>query len=119
MMWSFLITVNSEIEADIIIGLLDEGRIPTRKKDPGGLKASYGISNGIEIWVPCESLEQAHDLLKTLLQDSESLFAEEAGDDFSSLNKSATKLSGGLLPRTIIVCFIVIIFVLIYGMLKE
>lgn len=120
-MWSFLITVNSEIEADIIIGLLEDARIPTQKRDPGGLKASYGIVNGIEIWVPSESKEHAQELIKTFSQGSgdSSFLAEEAGDEFNVLDENSSKLSGGLFFKPVVICFILILGVLFYGLLKE
>lgn len=120
-MWSLLICVNSEIEADIINGLLEEAKIPTQKKDPGGLKASYGIINGIEIWVPSESLENAQELLKELPAHSESSHSldDEDANELSSLDRNLNKLNYRLISKPIVVCFIIILLVLIYGVLKE
>lgn len=120
-MWCFLISVNSEIEADIINGLLEEAKIPTQKKYPGGLKASYGIINGVEVWVPSDSLEQAQGLLTELPPNLESStpFAEDAGDELQSLETDSPKPSWSWLSKSAFISFIVILFVLFYGCSRE
>lgn len=78
-MWSLLISVNTEVEADIIKGLLDQSQILVQKKYPlGSLKDSYGIVNGVELWVPAAELDQARTLINSLIQNSE---ATEAVQD--------------------------------------
>lgn len=119
-MWSYLICVNSEIEADIITGLLDEAQIPTQKKYPGGLKASYGIINGVEVWVPSDSLEQAQELLITPPQNSESstATAEESVNELNTFETDSKTLSFNWLSKVIVISCILILFVLIYGLLS-
>lgn len=69
-MWSLLISVSTEVEADIIKGLLDQSQIQVQKKYPlGSLKDSYGIENGVELWVPSDVLDQARTLINEPLQD--------------------------------------------------
>ncbi|WP_425801610.1 hypothetical protein ACHOLT_13655 [Desulfitobacterium sp. Sab5] len=73
-MWSLLISVSTEVEADIIKGLLDQSQIQVQKKYPlGSLKDSYGIENGVELWVPSDVLDQARTLIDTLTKDSETI----------------------------------------------
>lgn len=59
--WVLLANVTTEVEADIISGLLMDADIPIRKAYPGvgNLKAAYGLINGVEIYVPLELIEQA------------------------------------------------------------
>lgn len=108
-MWTYLISVNSDIEADVIIGLLEEANIPTEKKDPGGLKASYGIINGIEVWVPSELLEQAQELLTTSTP-----FLDESQNQPNSLEVESNQPISNGFPKPILVSFILILFVLLY-----
>ncbi|HVJ48581.1 DUF2007 domain-containing protein [Desulfitobacterium sp.] len=124
-MWSYLITVNSDIEADIINGLLEEAQIQIQKKYPGSgnLRASYGIINGVELWVPSEDLEEARELLTTLPQDSESSF--ESSTDFSEEFKpelyppDLDELSPkGLFAKPASISFILIILILLYWLIK-
>jgi hypothetical protein len=64
-MWVFLTSVTTEIEADILIGLLHQEGIPTRKIYPGigNLKATYGLISGVEIYVPDAMRLKAKELL--------------------------------------------------------
>ncbi|ACL20837.1 hypothetical protein DesLBE_0541 [Desulfitobacterium sp. LBE] len=63
--WVFLTNVTTEVEADIVIGLLEQGHIPAQKAYPGlgNLKAAYGIVNGVEIYVPEDCLKHAKEIL--------------------------------------------------------
>lgn len=80
-MWSLLISVNTEVEADIIKGLLDQSQILVQKKYPlGSLKDSYGIVNGVELWVPAAEIDQARTLINPLIQNSEATEAVQDGD---------------------------------------
>lgn len=124
MMWSYLICVNSEIEADIIHGLLEEAQIPVQKKYPGGLKASYGIINGVEVWVPSDSLGQARELLTTLPQDIENTF-ESSNDSptrsqngLNPLDTDSDKPSPRRLSKPVVISFILVLFVLLYWLIK-
>lgn len=76
--WAFLTCVITEVEADIVIGLLEQEHIPALKAFPGigNLRATYGIINGVEIYVPKEQVRQAKEILSTdrqvfLIMDSE------------------------------------------------
>lgn len=64
-MWIFLTSVATEIEADIVIGLLEQENIAVKKIYPGigNLKATYGLMSGVEIYVPKDLILQAKDLL--------------------------------------------------------
>ncbi|SHN84464.1 hypothetical protein SAMN02745215_04246 [Desulfitobacterium chlororespirans DSM 11544] len=57
--------VTTEVEADIVSGLLEQGHIPAQKAYPGlgNLKAAYGIVNGVEIYVPEDCLKHAKEIL--------------------------------------------------------
>ena len=67
-MWTFLKGVATEIEADILIGLLEQENIPVRKHYPGigNLKASYGLLNGVELYVPDVLILQAKELIASI-----------------------------------------------------
>ena len=81
-MWSLLISVSTEVEADIIKGLLDQSEILVQKKYPlGSLKDSYGIVNGVELWVPADDLDQARTLINPLIQNSEATEAVQDEDE--------------------------------------
>lgn len=66
--WTFLTSVRTEIEADILIGLLELDNIPIKKNYPGmgNLRASYGLINGVEIYVPKDLIFQAKEILSTI-----------------------------------------------------
>lgn len=79
--WSFLCGVTKDLEADIIIGLLNEESIPAIKQypDPGSfLKIAYGISTEVDLYVPTISLETAHQLI----QESLAVFPDDNYNDF-------------------------------------
>lgn len=69
--WVFLTNVLTEVEADIIFGLLEQEGIPAQKAYPGvgNLKAAYGLINGVEIYVPKDYVEQAKDILSADKQE--------------------------------------------------
>lgn len=71
-MWVFLTSVSTEIEADILIGLLEQESFPTQKIYPGigNLKATYGLMSGVDIYVPKDLLLQAKDLIVSSLEAS-------------------------------------------------
>lgn len=73
-MWAFLKSVASEIEADIIIALLGQENIPVKKHYPGigNLKTTYGIMNGVDLYVPKNQLLQAKERL-SLIPDPNSV----------------------------------------------
>jgi len=81
--WSYLWSVTQEIEADIIIGLLNEERIPGTKQYPepaGFLKKAYGLSTGVDIYVPTDLREVALQLIQDSLSvalTNEDEFEEE------------------------------------------
>lgn len=71
-MWGFLISVTTEVEADILIGLFEQENIPARKIYPGfgNLKATYGLISGVEIYVQSDYLLQAKAILDSTLETS-------------------------------------------------
>ena len=72
MMWTFLINVTTDIEADILIGLLEQENIPSKKIYPGigNLKATYGLMSGVDVYVPNNKILQAKDLLGSPLEEN-------------------------------------------------
>lgn len=123
-MWSYLICVDNDFEADLICGLLEDAQIPFEKKYPGGLKASYGIINGVEVWVPGHCLEHARALLTAQSTDSENsddhksttpAFEALIGDG-NSLKQSSEKPNR--LTHSILISFLLIVCVLLFWMIK-
>ncbi|AFM00612.1 hypothetical protein Desde_2267 [Desulfitobacterium dehalogenans ATCC 51507] len=82
--WVFLTNVTTEVEADIIIGLLEQEGILAQKAYPGAgnLKVTYGLINGVEIYVPEERAKQAKEILS-----AES--ARNAADDVPDLDNES------------------------------
>lgn len=81
--WSYLCGVSQDIEADIIIGLLNEESILAIKQYPdagAALKITYGLTTGVDLYVPFSSREAALQLIKESLSvplDNEDEFEEE------------------------------------------
>ena len=71
MRWVFLTSVFSEVEADIIIGLLEQEGIPAKKAYPGAgnLKSTYGLINGVEVYVSEDDAQQAKEILNADRQE--------------------------------------------------
>jgi|GEM_PF-4922010 len=68
--WSYLQSVTQDIEADIIIGLLNEADIPTLKQYPEAgafLKIAYGLTTGVDLYVPTSLYEAALQLIQESL----------------------------------------------------
>lgn len=71
--WSFLCGVSQDLEADIIIGLLNEENIPTIKQYPDAgafLKIAYGLTTGVDLFVPNESRNAALQLIQASMSSS-------------------------------------------------
>ena len=68
--WVFLIEVDHDLEADIIIGFLQEHGIPSRKADSspytGAMRVIGGLAYEVQIYVPMSFLEQAKGYLEDL-----------------------------------------------------
>ncbi|KUO49029.1 MAG: hypothetical protein APF76_10400 [Desulfitibacter sp. BRH_c19] len=67
--WAKLTSLSGEIEAELVIGLLETHDIPTRKVYPGAtqyVKVYMGTAVGVEIHVPKEQLEIAKKILREL-----------------------------------------------------
>lgn len=64
-MWALVTYVDSEFEANVVVGLLEQEGIPTKKTYPGisSLKESYGLVKGVEIYVPEECIQLAKELI--------------------------------------------------------
>ena len=64
-MWALVTYVDSEFEADVVIGLLEQEGIPTKKAYPGisNLRDSYGLVKGVEIYVPEECSQLAKEII--------------------------------------------------------
>lgn len=68
--WSYLCGVSQEYEADIIIGLLNQESILAIKQYPDAgafLKIAYGLTTGVDLYVPFGSREAALQLIKESL----------------------------------------------------
>ena len=68
--WSYLCGVTQDLEADIIIGLLNEESIPTIKQYPEAgafLKIAYGLTTGVDLYVPTGARETALQLIRDSL----------------------------------------------------
>lgn len=68
--WSYLCGVAQDLEADIIIGLLNEDGIPVIKQYPEAgsfLKIAYGLTTGVDLYVPTDLGEAALQLIKDSL----------------------------------------------------
>lgn len=68
--WSYLCGVSQDLEADIIIGLLNEERITVIKQYPEAgafLKIAYGLTTGVDLYVPNGSREAALQLIQESL----------------------------------------------------
>ncbi|MDQ7094947.1 hypothetical protein REC12_15225 [Desulfosporosinus sp. PR] len=81
--WAFLCGVNKEQEADIIVALLDQEGIPSLKKYPeagGFLKIAYGLTAGVDLYVPLQLRDKALELVQEPLQTG----AEDSGEPENS-----------------------------------
>lgn len=68
--WVFLCGVNQDQEADIIVALLNQENIPTLKQYPeagGFLKIAYGLTAGVDLYVPGLLREKALELVQESL----------------------------------------------------
>jgi hypothetical protein len=72
--WVMLVEAESDIEADIIAGLLVENGIPVRKEDSspytGAMRVIGGLAYEIKILVPSPLLENAKLLLRRTLDET-------------------------------------------------
>ena len=72
MTWKKLTTVNNDLEAEMIGGLLRGAEIPCQRRYKGinqYLKIIMGPVVAVEIWVPEERLDEAQSLLETCPED--------------------------------------------------
>lgn len=66
--WVYVYGVAQEVEADIVLGLLQEEGIPAVKRYPGAgqfLKLAYGLTSGVDIYVPESDSVRARELLQS------------------------------------------------------
>jgi hypothetical protein len=68
--WVFLVEAYNDVEAQIIVGLLESEGIPARKEDSnpftGAMRVLGGQAYEVNILVPPAKLEQARALLRSL-----------------------------------------------------
>ncbi len=67
--WVKLTSLSGEIEAELVIGLLETHDIPSQKVYPGAtqyVKVYMGTAVGVEVHVPDEKLEIAKEILREL-----------------------------------------------------
>lgn len=77
--WVYLWGVPQDPEADIIIGFLESQGIPVIKQYPEAgqfLKTAYGLTSGVDLYVPEEHLVAAKQLLETTPPDLEEEYRE-------------------------------------------
>ncbi len=77
--WEYLRGVPQDPEADIIIGFLESQGIPVIKHYPEAgqfLKTAYGLTSGVDLYVPEEHLADAKQLLETTPADLEEEYRE-------------------------------------------
>lgn len=70
--WVFLLEVFTEMEADIIVGMLEANGIPFRKEADsftGAMRVIGGQAYEVRILVPAKMVEQARALLQKAGQD--------------------------------------------------
>ncbi|MDA8227247.1 MAG: DUF2007 domain-containing protein [Desulfitobacterium hafniense] len=123
-MWEYLYGVPQEPEADIIVGLLNDHGIPAVKRYPGPgefLKAAYGITTGVDIYVPHDLHQEALRLIKdndlkpeingTLERTLEEGTAKNEINYSASDNTSTTK---AMSPRNVALAIGIIIVLFIF-----
>ncbi|NLY39977.1 MAG: DUF2007 domain-containing protein [Firmicutes bacterium] len=73
--WVFLVEAYNDVEAQIILGLLESEGIPARKEDSdpftGAMRVLGGQAYEINILVPPSRLEQARALLRSASEKGE------------------------------------------------
>lgn len=78
--WVFLVEAYNDVEADIILGLLESAGIPARKADDpftGAMRVIGGQAYEVRIMVPVNLLEQARALLRSAALEDENEAPEE------------------------------------------
>lgn len=116
--WVFLCGVNQEPEADIIIGLLNEEGISASKDFPEAgqfLKVAYGLTSGVDIYVPEKEIEKAKELLEKSIQglekhEEEELELEDNGDNNVEETNSKPSLNKKKFPWSLIIVILLIVF---------
>lgn len=117
--WVYLCGVSQEKEADVIVALLAQEGIPSFKKYPeagGYLKVAYGLTAGVDLYVPGALREKALELVQEPLGTSPEEFdfeqpefsketeAEAEVDDPPSTSNSAYKIVlAGLLVGVVLI----------------
>ncbi|MEW5784686.1 MAG: DUF2007 domain-containing protein [Bacillota bacterium] len=72
--WAFLVEAFNDLEAEIILGLLESGGIPAQKADDlftGAMRVIGGQAYEVRILVPEKYLEQARALLRCAARENE------------------------------------------------
>lgn len=124
--WVCVYGVAQEIEADIVVGLLEEEGIPVLKRYPGAgefLKLASGLTSGVDIYVPEASALRAGEILErgdTLgVEASEDEWnappqsvadesREEAAEKVSETRNPGAGLKGKGLPWAILVMIVLL-----------
>lgn len=122
--WTYLCGVGQDLEADIIIGLLEAQNIPAFKRYPGAgefMKIAYGLTSGVDIFVPGQYLDNAKDLLQTEMpntaiiesdsDDSETVEFFEAESEAEKIPDREGTLSW---PLSAIIILIVVLILFIF-----
>ncbi|KLU58895.1 hypothetical protein CEB3_c49130 [Peptococcaceae bacterium CEB3] len=92
--WVLVYGVAQEVEADIVLGLLQEEGIPALKRYPGAggfLKLAYGLTSGVDIYVPASEAARAGRLLAGGIEENG---LPEDGLGEKGTSKSGTSKSG-------------------------
>lgn len=65
--WVFLLQASNEIEADIVLSLLQHSGVPAKKmyrSAAAGLRTVMGQALDVDLYVPSELLREAHRVLE-------------------------------------------------------
>mgnify|MGYP001008663804 FL=1 len=115
---AFLISVASDIEANLYISLLDSYQIPVRKRYRGAgdyIEIYMGMTNlGIDLYVPSKLLEQAMDIIQNKSSETdEKLDAEEIPPELENKYKFRQRFGAWIILLAFIPGFIGIIIMLL------
>ncbi|TGE32445.1 hypothetical protein [Desulfosporosinus sp. Sb-LF] len=121
--WSFLCGVSQDLEADIIIGLLKQEAIPAIKQYPeagGFLKIAYGLTTGVDLYVPKESRHTALQLIEESVEipfDNEEGHEKEVESMHNALVSTSFRTSHSLFWTIVCVVLVLVTFVYYYYLL--
>lgn len=93
--WVYLCGISQELEADIIVGVLKDNDITALKDYPeagGFLKIAYGLTSGVDIYVPELQIKKARELLETF--QGPDIYEEKEGREFQTGEMTGQEFEG-------------------------